>query len=185
MEVLERNWWAVAMRGVLGVLFGVAALVRSPQPLRLLVPLLGAWWVADGVFALAAALRSADAPAFWWPITAEGIAGIALGLAVYLLPEPSTLSLVVSVSAWFTATGAFRIVAAVRLREAVPNEWLMVVSGALSLAFAALVWAFPRTGASALVAAIGMFAIMLGVLYLGLAARLFGLLRSDGAHKAT
>ncbi len=182
METLERNWWAIGLRGLIAVLFGIGALINPAIGLIVLVALLGAWWLVDGVFAIIAAVYAAEQRTRWWPLLVEGITGIVLGLAVYFLPGVTTLVLVLFVAAWLVVTGAFRIVAAARLRQSIPNEWLMVASGAVSIVFGALIWLFPSRGALALVVVIAIFALVLGVLSLLLAARLYGYRRWHQTH---
>ncbi len=174
METLERNWWAVGLRGIVAILFGLVALIRPSAGLLVLIALIGAWWLVDGVFAIIAAVYAAEHRTRWWPLLLEGVSGIVLGLAVYFLPGITTFVLVIFAAAWLVVTGAFRIVAAVRLRETIPNEWLMVTSGVVSILFGALIWAFPGQGAIALVIAFALFALVLGVLSLVLAGRLYG-----------
>ena len=52
---LARNWWAVGVRGVLAVVFGVAVLVLPPPTLASLVVCSPSYLAADGVFAILAA----------------------------------------------------------------------------------------------------------------------------------
>lgn len=184
MDTLERNWWAIGLRGLVAALFGLVALIRPQAGLLVLVALIGAWWLVDGVFAIIAAAYAAEERVRWWPLLLEGISGIILGLAVYFLPGITTLVLVFFAAAWLVVTGAFRIVAAVRLRETIPNEWWMVTSGVVSILFGALIWVFPSQGAIALVVAIGVIALVLGVLMLVLAARLYGFRRWHRTHEA-
>lgn len=184
MDTLERNWWAIGLRGIVAVAFGILALAQPALARVVVLAVLGAWWLVDGVFAIIAAVYAAEHRTRWWPLLVEGISGIVLGLAVYFLPGITTLVLVLFVAAWLVVIGAFRIVAAVRLREVIPNEWLMVVSGVVSILLGALVWLFPGQGLTAIVVALGVFALILGVLQLVLAGRLYGYRRWHRTHEA-
>jgi uncharacterized membrane protein HdeD (DUF308 family) len=42
------------------------------------------------------------------------------------------------IAAWAVVTGCFEIAAAIRLRRVISGEWLLVLSGALSLVFGIL-----------------------------------------------
>ena len=53
--VLARNWWALALRGLFAVLFGIAAFALPGITLGALVLLYGAYAFVDGVFAITAA----------------------------------------------------------------------------------------------------------------------------------
>ena len=58
--VLVRNWWALALRGALAVLFGVAAFVMPGLTLVVLIALFGAYALIDGVLAIVAGVKAAE-----------------------------------------------------------------------------------------------------------------------------
>ncbi|NIQ57357.1 MAG: HdeD family acid-resistance protein, partial [Gemmatimonadetes bacterium] len=76
---LTRNWWAVVLRGVLAIIFGLFALFLPGITLTALVLLFGAYALVDGVFAIVSAIRG-QAGRSWWELAIEGIAGIAAGV---------------------------------------------------------------------------------------------------------
>src|SRR4051794_977723 len=77
LPILARNWWAIALRGLFAVLFGVAAFVWPGLTLTVLVILWGAYALVDGIFTMVAAFRAAQTRMTWWPLILEGIVGIA------------------------------------------------------------------------------------------------------------
>ena len=46
------HWWALALRGAIAILFGLAALLRPGIALEALILLFGAYALVDGVFAI-------------------------------------------------------------------------------------------------------------------------------------
>jgi uncharacterized membrane protein HdeD (DUF308 family) len=169
---LVRNWWAVALRGLFAVLFGLAALLWPGMTLAVLVILFGAYAFVDGVFAVIAAVRAAQAGQRWGAFVLEGVAGILLGAAALFWPAITALTLVVLIGAWAVVTGILEIAAAIRLRRELTNEWLLALAGALSVVFGVALLVQPGAGALALVWLIGAYALVFGVLLLGLAFRL-------------
>jgi uncharacterized membrane protein HdeD (DUF308 family) len=73
---------------------------------------------------------------------------------------------------WAVVTGVFEIVAAIRLRKEIRGEWLLALSGALSVLFGVALIVSPGTGALAVVWLIGVYAIVFGALMIALALRL-------------
>jgi uncharacterized membrane protein HdeD (DUF308 family) len=178
--VLARNWWALALRGVLAIVFGVLAFVNPGLTLGALILLFGAYSLVDGVFAIIAGLRAAQRHERWWPFALEGLASIAVGIVAFLMPLAAAFALLMIASAWSIVTGILRIAAAIRLRREIKGEWLLILNGLLSVAFGVVIAIFPGAGLVWLVWVIGMYAIIFGVILVALGFRL----RSHGAKVA-
>jgi len=93
------------------------------------------------------------------------------------------LALVYVAGFWAIVTGLLEIVAAIRLRDVISGEWLMGLSGVLSIVFGVLVVAQPNAGALTLVFLFGFYAILAGISQIGLGFRLRGL--SEDVRKAS
>ena len=76
------------------------------------------------------------------------------------------------IAAWAVATGILEIVAAIRLRKEIRGEWLLALSGILSVALGVALAAYPRAGVVAVSWMIGAYAIVFGVLFIILGLRL-------------
>ena len=178
MLELSRTWWILAVRGAVAVLFGVLALVWPEITLLALVLVFGAYAFVDGVFALIAAARGrelAGGSRGW--LVLEGLLGIGAGIVAVAWPDITALVLLWVIAFWAVLTGVLEIVAAVRLRRVLDNEWLLVVAGALSIVFGLILVIWPGSGAIGLVWLIGIYAIVFGIVLIGLALRLRGLAR--------
>jgi uncharacterized membrane protein HdeD (DUF308 family) len=172
LAVLTRNWWALALRGLFAILFGLAALAMPRVTLAAVILLFGAYAIADGVFAIVAGLRAAGRQERWWALMLEGIADIAAGVAAFAWPGLTALLLLYLVSLWAVVTGLLEIAAAVRLRRTVRGEWLLALNGIISVLLGVFLVVFPGGGILAVMFWIGGYAIFFGVLLLGLAFRL-------------
>jgi uncharacterized membrane protein HdeD (DUF308 family) len=169
---LARNWWVLALRGAIAVVFGVVAFARPSLTLGALVILFGAYALVDGVVAVVAAVRAAERHARWWPMLIAGLAGIATGLATFLWPGLTVLALLYLVSAWALVLGVFKIISAIRLRRIIPGEGWLLLNGLLSIALGGVLLAAPGMGLLAFVWWVGAGAIVRGTLFLALALRL-------------
>ena len=167
--VLSRNWWTLALRGLFAVLFGIMAFAWPGITLGALVLLYGAYAFADGVLAIAAALVGRTVGVPWWALLIEGLAGIGVGIITLLWPGITALVLLYLIAFWAVVTGVFEIVAAIRLRKEIRGEWLLALSGVLSVLFGVALIVSPGTGALAVVWLIGTYAIVFGALMIALA----------------
>jgi uncharacterized membrane protein HdeD (DUF308 family) len=181
LDSLARNWWAVALRGLAGILFGIITFVSPAISLAALVLLFGAYAFADGVLSVVSAVRRRGADR-WWLLLLQGIVGIAAGVVTWLWPGITAITLLFVIAAWALAGGALQVAAAIRLRKVITGEWLLALSGVLSIALGVLLVAFPGPGALALVIWIGAYAFVFGILLMVLGFKLRGL-RSPRAHQ--
>jgi len=173
MAWLARNWWAIALRGVAAVVFGVLALLLPGTTLAALILLFGAYAIVEGVFSLIAAVRGrTDEPR--WLLALQAIVSIAAGFVAFLWPGLTALVLLYVIAAWALVIGVLQIVAAVRLHSRIRGEGWLVLSGILSMIFGVLMMWAPGAGALALVLWIGSYAIVFGALLIVLAFRLRG-----------
>lgn len=172
LDRLPLRWWAIMLRGLLGILFGIVAFFIPVATLLALVYLFGAYVFFDGVFNLMAAWRQSKRQKHWWTLLLSGIAGIGAAAISFVWPAITTFALVYVVSAWALITGGFEIAAAVKLRREIEGEWLLGLSGLLSMVLGFLLVLFPEAGAIGLVWYLGAYAIVFGILLVALSWRL-------------
>lgn len=173
-DLLAKNWWALVLRGVAGIVFGILAFVMPVLTLAALVLLFGAYALVDGIFNIVAAATGGRGARPWWALLLAGLAGVGAGLVTFFMPGLTALALAYLIGIWAIATGVLEIIAAVRLREEIRNEWLLGLSGALAVAFGALLLFAPGAGALAMVLWIGAYALVYGALLVFLGFRLRG-----------
>lgn len=169
----QRYWWIFALRGLLGVVLGVIALAMPGITLLSLIAVFAVYALLAGVVAVAGALRNRHNASDWWILLTLGLASILAGVLASLHPALTALVLVVVIGLNAILTGMLDIMLAVRLRNVVRGEWLLLLSAATSLAFGALIIAYPGAGALALVWLIGTYALLTGLLYLIMAYRAY------------
>lgn len=175
--ILASNWWALAVRGALAILFGIIAFVWPGISLTALVLLFAAFAFVDGVFAIVMGVRGIRGDERWWAFLLEGILGVGAAVVTVLWPAITALALLFLIAAWAIVTGVLEIVAAVRLRRVIRGEWLLALAGVASIAFGVLLALNPGAGALAVLWLIGAYAIVFGALLVGLGFRLRGWLK--------
>jgi len=166
-----RNWWMIALRGVLAIVFGILALIWPDTTKLALVLLFGAFALTDGGLAVAAGIAMSKYFERWWALLLEGFTGIVIGVLTFFWTNVTGLVLLYLIASWAVITGIFEIVAAIQLRKVISGEWAMIISGLMSVLFGILLFVFPAVGAMSLVWLIGMYAIAFGIMALVFAFR--------------
>ena len=171
LNTLARIWWALALRGLAAVLFGLLTFFVPGVTLVTLVLLFGAYALLDGLFNVLVFFRVAS---HHWALLIEGVIGIIAGVLTFAWPAITAIALLYVIAFWAIFTGVFEIVAGIRLRKVIANEWLLLLMGVLSALFGLLILFAPGAGALAIVLWIGAYALIFGIFLLALAFRLRG-----------
>ncbi len=169
--MLKQYWWVVALRGVIAILFGFAAIVWPSSTVVILLLLFGAFAVVNGIFTLISALGP-GASMDRTPLIVHGVFSIVLGILVFVWPGLTALALLYFVAIWAIIIGVLEIIAAVRLRREITNEWFLGIGGAISIIFGIICFIHPAGGILALIWLVGIYAILLGITLVALGFRL-------------
>ena len=175
IAVLAQNWWAVAIRGALGVLFGLVALFLPGATMLSLVLVFAAYAFVDGVFGIVSAVRAAGRGERWGPLVLEGIVDIVIAAIAVSWPGITVVAFVLLIAIWAILTGALMLWAAFRL-DADGGRWWLVLGGVASLIYGVLLIVAPMIGAIVLTWWLGAYALVFGVALIVLAFRLRALL---------
>jgi len=158
------------IRGFVGVTLGVLAMMWPGVTIAALVIIFGLYAVLDGVMNLVLGFRRSYQRS--WAQLLQGFVGIAAGILTFVWPGITALALVLFIGAWAVLTGVLEVVTAVRLRKAIDGEWLLALSGMMSLIFGILVFAFPAAGAVGIAWILGIYAAASGFVLVSLGLRL-------------
>jgi uncharacterized membrane protein HdeD (DUF308 family) len=172
VHTLKLNWWLLALRGLIAVVFGVLAFMWPGATLLTLVWLFGAFALLNGILSFILAAKTPEGYPKVGSLIFGGLLGILAGLLALVMPGITALGLLILIAAWAIATGIMELVAAVRLRKLIANEWLLVLAGIASVAFGVILLLQPAAGALALVWLIGAWALVFGILLMILAFRM-------------
>ena len=189
-SLLGRNWGWFAVRGVLALLLGVVAILFPVSALFAFTMVFAAYAGADGLLSTIAGVRGATArEERWWALVLRGVIGIAVAALFVLMPFAATVSYALvtlgMLSAWAILAGVLEIAPAVRLRKEIEGEWLLGLSGALSiilgLAVPVALAVNPLATILSVAWVIAIYAVVAGVVLIGFGVRLS---RRQGAPAA-
>lgn len=178
---MSRNWKWIVLRGVLALGLGLVCFLFPVSALFAFTMVFAVYAAVDGILSLVAAVNGArHKEDRWWVYILRGVIGIAVAALFVMMPVGMTigyaLMTLVMLSVWAIMTGALEIAAAIRLRKEIEGEWLMGLSGLLSLllgtSIAVLLFVDPLATLPSAAWVIGTYAIIAGVVLLSLGLRL-------------
>ncbi len=163
--MLARNWWVIALRGVLGILFGVIALMMPGVTISLLIFWFAVYMLFDGVFAMVAGVRAAAHHARWASLIFEGVVDLAAGATAMLWPIVTLLVFVWIAGGWAIISGILLLSAAFRLHPT-HGKWLLALGGIASTLWGVLLLISPISGAVVMTWWLGAYALVFGAVLL-------------------
>jgi uncharacterized membrane protein HdeD (DUF308 family) len=176
LQVLARNWWLVAIRGIAAIVFGILAIAWPNITILVLVVLFASYALVDGVSMLASLIRGdpqARRNALF--IGVIGLLSVAAAIVAVLWPEITAVALLYVFAFWTIAVGAFQLLAAFRLRREIEGELWLGLGGVVAILFGLYLVLFPGAGLVSVAWLVGAWAIVFGIASLVLAFRLRGL----------
>jgi uncharacterized membrane protein HdeD (DUF308 family) len=180
-SLLGRNWAWLVLRGALTLILGTIAFLFPTSALFAFTLVFAAYAGADGLVSLIAGVRGAARKAErWGRLMLRGIFGIAVAVLFALTPFVAAaryaLATLAVLSVWAILAGIFEFAAVVRLRKEIEGEWLLGLSGLLSLllglAIPLALYADPVATIPSVAWVIAAYAIIAGVVLISLGLRL-------------
>lgn len=98
VHTLAKNWWLTLLRGLAAVAFGVIAFAWPKLTVVTMVVLFAAYVLADGFFALFAAIKGREHGMPTWRLAGLGLLGVAIAFVTFFWPGLTTPSCSVSSS---------------------------------------------------------------------------------------
>jgi len=162
-ETLIQNWWLFTLRGVLGIIFGILALIFPGPTILSLVLLFSAYMLVDGIFGIISAVRAIRRKEDRWGLLIfEGLLSVATGILAFLWPGLTVVAFVWLIAAWAIVSGGLMTAAGFRLNID-HGRWWLVLGGLLSVAYGVLLIITPLIGAAVLTWWLGAYALVFGV----------------------
>lgn len=180
LNALCSKWWCLLLRGLFAIVAGVISVAHPGLTVELLVLLVGISSLIDGLACVFMGIGGGGEGRPWWEMILLGLVGVGFGIAALVQPGAIAVVLLAFVAGWAIVRGVVEIVAAVKLRKVIDDEWLLGLSGAISVAFGVMLMARPLAGILAIGMVIGIFLVFFGATAVALSFRLKGLQKRLG-----
>jgi uncharacterized membrane protein HdeD (DUF308 family) len=157
------HWWLVLVKGIIGVLLGLAFLAWPGKSAVVITVLIGLYVMIDSVFAVILGLLSIKKDDHWWVMTVMGVFGFFAGIAILNWPQITLALVIFLLSLWAFVVGIMMLTVAVRLHRESYGSWFFVAIGILSLVVGMLLIANPVESVKLLTVVAGFFVFLSGV----------------------
>jgi uncharacterized membrane protein HdeD (DUF308 family) len=162
---------SLGMWGILSVIFGILILAWPGITLKAFLIVLAVYLLASGFVLLVGSLLQREN--HWILGAILGAISVVAGLYVFANPSISALVVLSLIAIWAVVAGTLQVVAGFEGK----NNWWLILSGVVLVAFGFYIFSNPGAGALVLIWIIGLSAIISGVLSAVGAARLGALER--------
>ncbi len=161
-------WESLVLRGVAGVLFGIAAVFWPGLTLVTLVYIFSIYILVSGVVSIVDAIMALSRRGSWlWRL----LVGFAeLGVGVYLVRHPnvSFATLILILGLVLIARGVFEVLMAVLEDNSATEKTLMIIGGGLAVVVGIVILLQPETSGVAFVWILGLYALLAGPMLIAL-----------------
>ena len=161
--LVKRAWWVFIVGGVAMVVFGLLAFASPGIALFALATFFAASVLVDGVSNIVGSLQNREKDG-WWILLLMGLLGAVVGAYALFNPPLSIMAFILLVAFEAMALGAFLIMLGYKVRKTTSREWLLYLTGGLSILFGILVIANPIAGSRTIVYVIATWSLMIGIL---------------------
>jgi uncharacterized membrane protein HdeD (DUF308 family) len=158
---LTLDWWAVALRGILAILFGIVAFLMPGPTIVAFVLLFAVYMLLDGVFAIVSAVRAVRRHERWALLALEGVVDLAAGAVAIAVPLITAIILMYVMAGWAIASGILLLLAAF-WQPVAQGKWAMRVGAIVSIIWGVLLLIAPLLGALVLTWWIAAYALFFG-----------------------
>ena len=159
----KRTWWVFLIGGIASVIFGILAFMNPAAALLVLGMFFAAYVLVDGAVNIWGAVSHRDKDG-WWAMLLIGIVGVLIGGYALINPPVSMMALVFLIAMLAIFMGVLLLMLGWKIREAVKGEWMLYLTGGLSVLFGLMIFVRPAEGTLSVVWLIASWAILIGAL---------------------
>ncbi|MGW0040244.1 HdeD family acid-resistance protein [Rhodococcus sp. NPDC003348] len=166
LRIAKDVWWVLLVRGVVAIAFGIVALVWPHATVKVLIVVVGIFWIVDGIVSAIRAIQARKVVLSWVWWLAGALVSVVAGVVLFVWPDLTALAFAYLMGFWAILVGVLEIIGAFQVM-ANGGQWLgSMVAGVIALLFGLFLVIWPGSGITGLMWLVGIFAIVFGVLFI-------------------
>ena len=159
----RRTWWVFLVSGLASIAFAVLAFAQPVTAWLVVAVFFAAAILVDGAVNVVGAVQHREKDG-WWILLLIGALGVLVGGYALLNPRVSMAAFVYLVAFQAILLGVLIVMLGYKVRAATQREWILYVTGALSILFGLLIVANPIAGGLSVIWLMASWAFVTGVL---------------------
>ncbi|MCE3284201.1 MAG: hypothetical protein K0R70_457 [Steroidobacteraceae bacterium] len=167
----RRTWWVFLVSGLASIAFALLAFAQPVTAWLVVAVFFAAAILVDGAVNVVGAVQHREKDG-WWILLLIGVLGVLVGGYALLNPRVSMAAFVYLVAFQAILLGVLVAVLGYKVRAATQREWILYVTGALSILFGLLIVANPAAGGVSVIWLMASWAFVTGVLRVVFALRI-------------
>jgi uncharacterized membrane protein HdeD (DUF308 family) len=172
MELLRKNWWVLALQGLLFIALGALVIFSSGFRLTDLISYLGIILLVFGLLMVIWGWRHRSTQSSWWGLAFIGLLQIIVGVLILADSSRATSVFSYTIGGWATLMGIAQFIMGFGKKS---NRLLYFLNGAVSIVMGVLIIYNPFQSANAMTYLVGFYSLLLGlfIVYYSIKARNF------------
>ena len=169
MDTVKPMWEALMVRGIAGILFGIAAVFWPGLTLVTLVYIFSIYILVSGMVGIVTGVSHLVKGKAWFLGLILGFAELAVGVYLVRHPAVTFATFVLVIGLILVARGVFEIVMGLTEDSMATQKMLLVIGGLLSAVVGIFIMLQPAAGGVAFVWVLGLYALITGPIMVALA----------------
>lgn len=171
-QSLQTQWWALTFRGIIAIIFGIAAVFWPGITLLTLIYLFSAWILIDGVIRIVTGIGRIGSHRLGFLTAVIGL--IELGVGVYLLRHPAVpfATLILLISFTLIIDGIIAVVSSFSDDQDGGAKALTIIIGVAAVLAGIILLFQPVASGVAFVWILGLYALISGPLLIAMSIEL-------------
>ena len=160
----HRTWWALLLRGLLGLAVGILILVKPLDSVAAFALLIAWWALFIGLLEIVHALELRAVMKHWWVLLLSGLVGAGFGIAALMYYPGLSLSFAVLLVAWWLMLTGVLGLSGAMMQKGLGVQWgWSAFFGVVSIGAGVFALLSPPATLVAILSLIAGFAIVSGL----------------------
>jgi uncharacterized membrane protein HdeD (DUF308 family) len=160
-----KNWWFLALNGMIAVLFGILLTFFPQKVIETIVSLIGIGLLIVGAIQLIAGIYNIKKDKAAGMILSESILFLAMGLALLIISTETAMKIIfILFGIWAIIIGIIQLVIIINVKGPLSNKNLLLFNSLLTIVVGIIMFFKPLEWAAFLIVLIGIFIILFGIL---------------------